>query len=785
MRLKLFQSKRFLILALLADLFALSLPTLAQSQRTVVLTNQQGKYAIGLHLEILEDNDKQWTIEDVASPELAQQFVPSEEETPGFGFTNSAIWVRFLVGNEADQVIPWLLAVESNLFYIDVYMPAANAEGYEVIQTGTARPYDTRMVDHPRFLFDLSIPPGEAQTIYARFESESAMNLSLAIWSAEAIAQEDLVLQMINGFIYGVLLIMAAYNFILLFSLRDKSYLYYVLFLTALLLAFLTDDGITHKYIWPDQGRINAIGGQFFFTLLLIFALLFSDSFLQLKEYAPRLRRFLVVITILLWLMLPLQWISLLWTARPILILTIVTFVIVVGSGILVWRKGYYPARYFLLAWLLLLSSFVLFVLSLAGILPLTLFSIAGSQIGIVVLVLTLSLALADRINVYRKEKDEAQLAVLNEKEQALRLKDEHADQLEQLNKNLAMEFDQHTQELSFAQEQLNTLFEGSPLGIGTADLDGNILSANGAMAQMFGYSDEEILSANVSAFFPNREVRQEVNQQLRRMKIVKIPMLQLRRKDGTLFYANLIESILTMADQEVLLGIVDDITEQVLAEQTLQAQAEETAVAAERTRIAGELHDSVTQTLYTTSLIAEALPAVWETYPDEARQSLGELRSLTVGALAEMRTLLLELRPDTLADRTLSELLHQLADAMSTRTEMPITTTVVGQCSAPEDVQMALYRIAQESLNNITKHARASRAWVNLQCVTDGVTLRIGDNGRGFDPLIHRPHELGLDIMHGRAEAIGAEFSITSEKNQGTEIVVEWVNPLEIKGTL
>jgi PAS domain S-box-containing protein len=303
-------------------------------------------------------------------------------------------------------------------------------------------------------------------------------------------------------------------------------------------------------------------------------------------------------------------------------------------------------------------------------------------------------------------------------------------------------------------------------------------------MAQMFGYSDEEILSANVTNFFPDKEVRQEVARRLRQGKIVKVPMLQLRRKDGTLFYANLIESILTLDDQEVLLGIVDDITEQVLAEQTLQAQAEETAVAAERTRIAAELHDSVTQTLYTISLIAEALPAVWETHPDEAKQSLGELRSLTVGALAEMRTLLLELRPGTLADRSLSELLHQLADAMSTRTEMPITTTVVGQCSAPEDVQMALYRIAQESLNNITKHARASRAWVNLNCVTNGVTLRIGDNGRGFDPLARQPHELGLDIMHGRAEAIGAEFSITSEPSQGTEIVVEWAGTREFKDT-
>ena len=150
----------------------------------------------------------------------------------------------------------------------------------------------------------------------------------------------------------------------------------------------------------------------------------------------------------------------------------------------------------------------------------------------------------------------------------------------------MTAQFEQRAQELSFAQEQLNILFEGSPLGIGTADLDGNILSANGAMAQMFTYSDEEILSVNFTDFSPDTELRQELNQQLRRVKIVKGPMLQLERKDGTLFYANLIESILTMADQEALLGIVDDIREQVLAEHTIQTQAEETAVICCRLRL-------------------------------------------------------------------------------------------------------------------------------------------------------------------------------------------------------
>jgi PAS domain S-box-containing protein len=331
------------------------------------------------------------------------------------------------------------------------------------------------------------------------------------------------------------------------------------------------------------------------------------------------------------------------------------------------------------------------------------------------------------------------------------------------------------TQELAFAQAQIGTLFESSPLAIGTASLDGKILSGNAAMARMFGYSEDELIGANVTDFFQQAGQRKEIIKRLRSEKIVQTQGKQLKRKDGSLFYANISESILERENQEVILGVVDDITDQLAAEQALKEKDEAAAVAAERNRIANELHDSVTQSLYSASLIAEALPKVWTKHPQEARRSLEELRSLTQGAQAEMRTLLLELRPGELADRKLSELLRQLTDAMSARTDLPITVTVVGDCQLPTDVQIAYYRITQEALNNISKHARANRAWVNLRCGQDRVTLRVGDNGRGFDPAISQIHQLGLQIMRERAEAIGADLSITSQPGQGTEVKVVW----------
>jgi len=331
------------------------------------------------------------------------------------------------------------------------------------------------------------------------------------------------------------------------------------------------------------------------------------------------------------------------------------------------------------------------------------------------------------------------------------------------------------TQELSFAHEQLESLFQNSTLAIGTAAMDGRVLTANEALKSILGYPGEEIFEANVMDFFADAEFRDELMAQLISEKIARAPMVHLKRKDGTIFYANITESILTRKDESVFLGIVDDITDQVMAEQELLKKAEETAVTEERERIARELHDSVTQTLYSASLIAEAVPKFWQQKPDEAAHDLDELRILTQGAQAEMRTLLLELRPNELVDRKLPELLRQLTDAMAARTELPISLTIAGECQVPPDVQIAYYRITQESLNNIHKHAKADRAWVVLKCEENSLTLHVGDNGRGFDPDMHKINHMGLPIMRERAEAIHADLTINTQLDQGTEVIVIW----------
>jgi len=208
-----------------------------------------------------------------------------------------------------------------------------------------------------------------------------------------------------------------------------------------------------------------------------------------------------------------------------------------------------------------------------------------------------------------------------------------------------------------------------------------------------------------------------------------------------------------------------------------LYQRAEQAAAAAERSRLARDLHDAVTQTLFSASLIAEVLPRLWERNPEDGRRRLLELRQLTRGALAEMRTLLLELRPAALMDAPLGDLLRQLSEAITGRARVPVEFQLEGEPNVLPEVKLAFYRVAQEALNNVAKHAAASEAMVTLRCQPDRLELRVSDDGRGFDPAHIPGDHLGVSIMRERAQAIGASLSIDSAPGEGTEVVMVWVH--------
>jgi signal transduction histidine kinase len=204
--------------------------------------------------------------------------------------------------------------------------------------------------------------------------------------------------------------------------------------------------------------------------------------------------------------------------------------------------------------------------------------------------------------------------------------------------------------------------------------------------------------------------------------------------------------------------------------------QAQQVATTEERQRLARELHDAVTQTLFSASLIAEVLPRLWARDPELGLRRLDELRRLTRGALAEMRTLLLELRPAALVETPFNQLLNQLALSVASRSNLDVKVHTDGeQFRLPADVQIGLYRIVQEALNNTLKHAAANHAVVTLHWRGQNVRLRICDDGKGFDTSRPPAGRLGLSIIHERASAMGARLRVASRPGAGTRINLYW----------
>ena len=208
-----------------------------------------------------------------------------------------------------------------------------------------------------------------------------------------------------------------------------------------------------------------------------------------------------------------------------------------------------------------------------------------------------------------------------------------------------------------------------------------------------------------------------------------------------------------------------------------LYQQAQFAATIEERQRLARELHDAVTQTLFSASLIADVLPRLWERNSDEGHRRLEELRQLTRGALAEMRTLLMELRPAALVEVELSDLLKQLGEAFTGRARLPVQMDIDDTIEIPPDVKVCLYRIAQEALNNVFKHAGASQVTISLKSTQDKIDLCIADNGRGFDPSNISSDQLGLKIMNERSKENGVQLIIDSAIGVGTKTIARW-NP-------
>jgi signal transduction histidine kinase len=199
-------------------------------------------------------------------------------------------------------------------------------------------------------------------------------------------------------------------------------------------------------------------------------------------------------------------------------------------------------------------------------------------------------------------------------------------------------------------------------------------------------------------------------------------------------------------------------------------------AATAERNRIASELHDTITQSLYSACMITEALPRMLDRDAAAGRRTVTELEELLHATLADLRVLTLGLRPAGIESASLARLIHERADTFTGRSRVPVDVIVTGEPPVSGDMRFALYRVLGELLANVARHAGARRVAIHLSTTLDGGgRIDVIDDGHGLDPDAIAADHHGLGVARDRLAPIGGELFITSDRGGGVHAVVTW----------
>ncbi len=357
---------------------------------------------------------------------------------------------------------------------------------------------------------------------------------------------------------------------------------------------------------------------------------------------------------------------------------------------------------------------------------------------------------------------------------------------LYELNETLEQHVVARTAELRDSEKKLEAVFDAIVNGVVVFDAAGAPVRANPAAVALLGgdpvgRNRTELIHMLRLRHPDGRPVGLDEMASSRALggeRVVAQPFV-LTHPDGKETF--ILTSGTPLLDGERVSGAVvvwHDITERQALEEARRVQARERAVSDERQRMARDLHDAVSQTLFSASLTADVLPKLYERDANHGQRLLEDLRRMNRGALAEMRALLAELRPQALLDADLAVLLRQLAEAAASRSLVAVSVEAGQVGPLPAEVQVALYRIAQEALHNVVKHARACQAAVRLERSPGAgrpLRLVVEDDGCGFDPGVLPADTFGLSIMSERARAIGASLAVDSRPGGGTRVRVDW----------
>ncbi|WP_423360272.1 7TM diverse intracellular signaling domain-containing protein [Pseudomonas citronellolis] len=407
-------------------LFLLLLSPLAGA---VSFDEHTSRLPLGHSIDVFEDVRGTADIADITSAALADSFRRHDRDVLNAGYSRSVFWIRLDLDyrpQESQDPAPWLLELAyPPLDRLDLYLPGADGKYQLAQRTGDTLPFASRPISLTNYLFDLKLAPGKPLRVYLRLESQGSIQAPLTLWSPKAYMENLPGNVYVLGIIYGVLLVMLVYNLFIFVSVRDTSYLYYILYIASFGLYQVSVNGAGIEYFWPNSPWWANAATPFLIGSASLFGCQFARSFLHTREHSPWVDRTLLALMAVGALVMLLAFsASYALSLRLATYLALAFVVVIFSAGILAWLRGMRVARYFIFAWTAFLLGGTINTLMVLGFLPNVFFTMYSGQIGSALEVGLLSLALADRINAMKEERT--------------RILQESSRKLEQLNLELA-----------------------------------------------------------------------------------------------------------------------------------------------------------------------------------------------------------------------------------------------------------------------------------------------------------------------------------------------------------
>jgi signal transduction histidine kinase len=381
--------------------------------KTISYYNNSNNITIGKYLEIFSDPSDKLTINDVLK---VNYFSASENIVPNLGISSTSFWIKFSIKNESD--LDNLLLEYRQSFIDEIILYEIETKSQKVLRihkSGDKYLFKSREYDYQNIIFDIPITKGEEKEIYINIKSGEQILLPLVLGSPKTIMEANHDFHIIFGIYCGIIIVMFFYNLFIFFTVGDNLYLRYVIYILAIGLTQASLLGYPFQYLWPDFPWLANQSVYLFSCMVSISALEFVKSFLQTKANAPILHKlsylftFVYIITGLLALI---GYFNISYFFVLVNAALVSFFMLTIGITIL--RKGFKPAKFFLIAWSSMLIGIIIYVFKDFNILPNNSFTNYTMPAGSALEVILLSLALADRINILKREKEESQTQTLS-----------------------------------------------------------------------------------------------------------------------------------------------------------------------------------------------------------------------------------------------------------------------------------------------------------------------------------------------------------------------------------